>query len=286
MEWVWRGDHNPATRNEYDRTKDQLAREPQRDNLSFAQLPDSEQAILVAERLKTYARKAYKRTKVTEENTRQDVVCMRENNFYVDTVRQFRDRRYEYKKLNKTWKKRVSSAKDAATKKECEDRVLVYDSLQIAHKCILNSFYGYVMRRGARWRSMEMAGIVTKTGADIITQARVLVEQIGRPLELDTDGIWCILPRSFPDVYTFQSRAGSHLKLEYPCVMLNADVHNKFTNHQYQTLVDPVRGIYETRSECSIFFEVDGPYRCMVLPASTEEGKLLKKRYAVFNFDG
>ena len=29
-----------------------------------------------------------------------------------------------------------------------------------------------------------------------------------------------------------------------------------------------------------------GPYRCMVLPASTEEGKLLKKRYAVFNFDG
>ena len=51
-------------------------------------------------------------------------------------------------------------------------------------------FYGYVMRKGARWRSMEMAGIVTKTGADLITQAKILVEQIGRPLELDTDGIW------------------------------------------------------------------------------------------------
>ena len=24
-------------------------------------------------------------------------------------------------------------------------------------RCILNSFYGYVMRRGARWNSMEMA---------------------------------------------------------------------------------------------------------------------------------
>jgi DNA polymerase epsilon subunit 1 len=35
-----------------------------------------------------------------------------------------------------------------------------------------------------------MAGIVTKTGADLITQARILIEQIGRPLELDTDGIW------------------------------------------------------------------------------------------------
>jgi len=163
---------------------------------------------------------------------------------------------------------------------------LVYDSLQVAHKCILNSFYGYVMRKGARWRSMEMAGIVTKTGADIITQARILIEQIGRPLELDTDGIWCILPGSFPDVYSFVASDGSKLKLEYPCVMLNADVHDKFTNHQYQTIVDAERGIYESRSECSIFFEVDGPYRCMVLPASTEEGKLLKKRYAVFNFDG
>jgi DNA polymerase elongation subunit (family B) len=39
---------------------------------------------------------------------------------------------------------------------------------QLAHKCILNSFYGYVMRKGARWYSMEMAGVVTHTGAGII----------------------------------------------------------------------------------------------------------------------
>ncbi len=42
--------------------------------------------------------------------------------------------------------------------------------LQLAHKCILNSFYGYVMRRGARWHSMEMAGVVTHTGSNLITQ--------------------------------------------------------------------------------------------------------------------
>ena len=41
-------------------------------------------------------------------------------------------------------------------------------ALQLAHKCILNSFYGYVMRKGARWYSMEMAGVVTHTGASII----------------------------------------------------------------------------------------------------------------------
>ena len=33
-------------------------------------------------------------------------------------------------------------------------------------------------------------------------------------------------------------------------------------------------------------FQVDGPYLSMILPASKEEGKKLKKRYAVFNFDG
>ena len=36
----------------------------------------------------------------------------------------------------------------------------------------------------------------------------------------------------------------------------------------------------------SIFFEIDGPYRCMVLPAAREEGKMLKKRYAVFDMSG
>lgn len=285
MDWVWRGDYTPASKNEYDRTKDQLSLEFT-DGVAFHSLPDSEQAQLVSSRLKTYARKAYKKTKISEEETRNDTVCMRENDFYVDTVRNFRDRRYELKKLTKTWTNKIYKATDNVSKKEAEDRTLVYDSLQVAHKCILNSFYGYVMRKGARWRSMEMAGIVTKTGADLITQARILVEQIGRPLELDTDGIWCILPTSFPDVYNFTLSDGGSFKLEYPCVMLNADVHDNFTNHQYQTLKDPERGIYESRSECSIFFEVDGPYRAMILPSSTEEGKLLKKRYAVFNFDG
>lgn len=36
-----------------------------------------------------------------------------------------------------------------------------------------------IMFRRARWYSMEMAGIVCYTGANIITQARELIEQIG-----------------------------------------------------------------------------------------------------------
>ena len=37
---------------------------------------------------------------------------------------------------------------------------------------------------------MEMAGIVCYTGAGIIKCARELIEQIGRPLELDTGRIF------------------------------------------------------------------------------------------------
>ena len=139
---------------------------------------------------------------------------------------------------------------------------LLFESLQVAHKCILNSFYGYVMRKGARWRSMPMAGIVTLTGAQLITQARELVEKVGRPLELDTDGIWCMLPESFPENYVLDIKQadGSIKKLpfSYPCGMLNADVHANYTNHQMQTKNG--EGGYDISSECSIFFEVDGPY--------------------------
>ena len=38
--------------------------------------------------------------------------------------------------------------KDAAEIKRANGMVVLYDSLQLAHKCILNSFYGYVMRKG------------------------------------------------------------------------------------------------------------------------------------------
>lgn len=128
-------------------------------------------------------------------------------------------------------------------------------------------------------------------GAQLIKQARELVEQVGRPLELDTDGIWCILPISFPQDFKIKMRGGGSVNVGYPCAMLNADVHERYTNHQYQELQKdtgnknaPAR--YATHSECSIFFELDGPYKAMVLPASPEEGKLLKKKYVVFNFNG
>ncbi|KAJ8568462.1 hypothetical protein K7X08_027995 [Anisodus acutangulus] len=296
LEWVWRGEMYTAKRSDYYHIKRQLESElvevgdGQRSK-SFLDLPKAEQQIKLKDRLKKYCQKAYKRVlekPVTE--VREAGICMRENPFYVDTVRSFRDRRYEYKGLNKVWKGKLSEAKASGNSikiQEAQDMVVVYDSLQLAHKCILNSFYGYVMRKGARWYSMEMAGVVTYTGAKIIQNARLLVEKIGKPLELDTDGIWCALPGSFPENYTFKTTdPKKKLTISYPCVMLNVDVARNNTNDQYQTLKDPINKTYTTHSECSIEFEVDGPYKAMILPASKEEGILIKKRYAVFNDDG
>ncbi|KAL5717104.1 DNA-directed DNA polymerase [Ranunculus cassubicifolius] len=295
LEWVWRGEMFTGKKSDYYHIKRQIESEPVDKvdgqwSKSFLDLPKPEQQLKVKDRLKKYCQKVYKRVidkPVTE--LREAGICMRENPFYVDTVRSFRDRRYEYKGLNKVWKGKLGDAKASGNSiriQEAQDMVVLYDSLQLAHKCILNSFYGYVMRKGARWYSMEMAGVVTYTGAKIIQNARILVEKIGRPLELDTDGIWCALPGSFPENFTFKTKDSKKLTISYPCVMLNVDVARNNTNDQYQTLDDPVSKTYTTHSECSIEFEVDGPYKAMILPASKEEGILIKKRYAVFNDDG
>ncbi|CAL1292777.1 unnamed protein product [Larinioides sclopetarius] len=297
MPWTWRGEIMPASRGEFQRIQQQLETEmfpsstPGGKPIPFHELSKEEQCAIEKKRLTEYCRKAFKKTHVTKIEVRNSTVCQCENSFYVDTVRAFRDRRYEFKGLLKVAKKKVAEAVakgDASAIKSSKTLEVLYDSLQLAHKCILNSFYGYVMRKGARWYSMEMAGIVCHTGAGIITKARELVEQIGRPLELDTDGIWCVLPASFPENFTIKTSNPKKPKLHisYPGAMLNIIVQDHNTNDQYHELVDGENRVYEIRSENSIFFEVDGPYLAMVLPASKEEGKKLKKRYAVFNFDG
>ncbi|XP_011188337.1 DNA polymerase epsilon catalytic subunit 1 [Zeugodacus cucurbitae] len=301
MDWLWRGEMLPASRNEFQRIQQQLETEkfpplfPGGPNRAFHELSREDQAAYEKKRLTDYCRKAYKKTKITKLETRTSTVCEQENSFYVDTVRAFRDRRYEYKGLTKVAKAAVNAALasgDAAEIKAAKGREVLYDSLQLAHKCILNSFYGYVMRRGARWHSMPMAGIVCYTGSNIITKAREIIERVGRPLELDTDGIWCILPGSFPQEFTIQTTHEKKKKfnISYPNAVLNTMVKEYFTNDQYHELVKPAQDgklpEYRIREENSIFFEVDGPYLAMVLPAAKEEGKKLKKRYAVFNFDG
>lgn len=103
MEWLWRGEMLPASRNEFQRIQQQLETEkfppllpggPQR---AFHELSKEDRAAYEKKRLSDYCRKAYKKTKITKLETRTSTICQKENSFYVDTVRAFRDRRYEYK---------------------------------------------------------------------------------------------------------------------------------------------------------------------------------------------
>ncbi|QIX00395.1 hypothetical protein AMS68_005912 [Peltaster fructicola] len=296
MPWSWRGEFLPAKRDEYNMIRHALESErfPAKyaNGLAraFTDLTLDEQAGLIKKRLTDYSKKIYHKIHDNKTIEREAIICQRENPFYVDTVKDFRDRRYDFKGKQKVWKGKTSDLEKAGASQaeieEAKKMIVLFDSLQLAHKVILNSFYGYVMRKGSRWYSMEMAGVTCLTGAHIIQMARQLVERIGRPLELDTDGIWCILPATFPENFSFKLKSGKKLNISYPCVMLNHLVHAKFTNHQYQELVDPTTFRYETHSDNTIFFEVDGPYRAMILPTSKEEDKNLKKRYAVFNNDG
>ncbi|KAG9307161.1 hypothetical protein G9A89_016989 [Geosiphon pyriformis] len=284
MEWTWRGEVFTANRAEVEHCRRLLEQEIF-DNAKYSDLPQEKQSELLKKRVQEYGRSTRGAAKETKLEQRKVIVCQRENSFYVNTVRNFRDERYKYKRLLKEWKKKLHDAgKRPEEFKIARNRIVLYDSLQIAHKCILNSFYGYVMRKGSRWYSMEMAGVVCLTGAKIIQMAKKWVETIGRPLELDTDGIWCMLPSNFPRNFSFNLFSGKSLTISYPCVVLNHLVRKHFTNDQFFVL--KIDGKYEVRSENTIFFEPDGPYRAMILPASEKADKKLKKRYAVFNEAG
>jgi DNA polymerase epsilon subunit 1 len=247
MVWSWRGEHFTSKKGEYNMILNQIEQEKFPGKFatdkprSFHDLPKSEQSVLLKKRVGEYSRKVYGKAHETKILEKESVVCQRENPFYIDTVREFRDRRYEYKALLKKWKGKLETAvsdNDVILVDEAQKLVVIYDSLQTAHKCILNSFYGYVMRKGARWYSMEMAGIVCLTGAKIIQLARSRVEQVGRPLELDTDGIWCMLPSSFPDRYSFTLNSGKKIGISYPCVMLNHLVLQ--TNDRFTTSLQTI----------------------------------------------
>lgn len=228
LEWQWKGEYFPLSRGEYENLK-----------LRMGQVdPTQLKMDKIKERVKQYSRKKYKTIHQNVIELKRDTVCMRENPFYVDTVRDFRDRRYEFKRLVKKFAAKFRTFNkngDAEEAKSALNMKQLYDSLQLAHKIILNSFYGYVMRRGSRWYSMEMAAMVTHTGAEIIKKARDLFISIGKPLELDTDGVWTLLPSGFPENFDLKFKDGSSSTLEYPCSISNLLIYDLFKNQQYQS---------------------------------------------------
>ncbi|UKK02958.2 DNA polymerase epsilon catalytic subunit [Theileria orientalis] len=256
---------------------------------TWDQLTEREQGAQLQKAVKNHSQKIFKKTKIYKEADVESIICQRENHFYVQTVMTFRDRRYTFKHLKKEGENELKAllkqgCSDPVKMKSVREKILINDSLQLAYKCILNSFYGYVKRTGSRWYSMEMGAIVTYTGASIIESARRLIDKIGIPIELDTDGIWCMLPDVFPAVldlkYVSEGKTKT-VELEYMTTVLNMLIANEWTNDQYLDLEDT--GKYRTIKRNEIFFELDGPWHSMFLPASEKSEELLKKRYVVYN---
>lgn len=135
LEWEWKGEIMPLNKSEYERVKTQLKieLESNSDSKPKSMFENSESYDkLLAKRLKDYARMNYNHIKKTKREVRQDTVCMRENPFYVDTVRDFRDRRYEFKRLVKVWAGKLGEAKKSGDGGEIEtakNRVALYESL-------------------------------------------------------------------------------------------------------------------------------------------------------------
>ena len=86
MEWKWRGEMFPATREETEAIRSQLGGETF-GGVAFRDLPLVEQEEALKARLKTYCQTVYKHVKDTVEVTRQATICQRENPFYVQASR-------------------------------------------------------------------------------------------------------------------------------------------------------------------------------------------------------
>jgi DNA polymerase epsilon subunit 1 len=145
MIWSWRGEYYPAKRSEYNMIRNQLEKEmfpskyPNDRPKSFQDLKANEQNLLIQKRVEEYSKKVYAKKYESKVIDKESIVCQKENSFYVDTVKNFRDRRYTYKRLHKDAKKieaDAHSAGDLAGVNEAKKLVIVYDSLQLAHKCM------------------------------------------------------------------------------------------------------------------------------------------------------
>lgn len=117
LDWQWRGELFTLNKGEYERIKHQLEEDDEdetKPGQKKIQMSAANQAQAYADKLKkrvkTYCSAAHKRVHETKTETKTDTVCMRENPFYVDTVRDFRDRRYDFKRLVKTWGDKMRAA--------------------------------------------------------------------------------------------------------------------------------------------------------------------------------
>lgn len=52
------------------------------------------------------------------------------------------------------------------------------------------------------------------------------MDALGKPLELDTDGIWTLLPQGFPETFEIKLRNNKTINCSFPCSLLNHIIYD------------------------------------------------------------
>lgn len=69
---------------------------------------------------------------------------------------------------------------------------------------------------------------------------------------MDTDGIWLLLPKGFPETETFKFTSNGESSFSYPCMLLNKFIFDKYKNPQYYRLKNEKTLEYQVATEMSI----------------------------------
>ena len=189
-----------------------------------------------------------------------------------------------YTKLSKIYKNKELSEDMKKKINELKIKKTFARNMQLAMKVLLNSIYGMLKSVGARFWSIDAAGVTCAVGQNIINFAINLCEKYACAIniEVDTDGLWTALPNIIPlelkYVYGFQNDSENKKytgKFNIFNENLNYFVKSQFSNYNNYLPINE-RGEYNPEIEyteewnknrmwkneekCEIKFDYEGPF--------------------------
>jgi DNA polymerase epsilon subunit 1 len=158
-----------------------------------------------------------------------------------------------HKDQSNYWKIELDQAKlreDFIRKFDAVEKLAVNNSLQLAYKIILNSFSHYVLNKESRWYLRDIEEEFLTKRLEIDQKTYRIIEKMGIMLATDNDGMWCLLPETFPGKFTIHLSDGNELSFSFLSLLLN-----------FQTNTDLKVG-----NRFNNYFEVDDGFRAVILP--------------------
>ncbi|CAJ0840170.1 8436_t:CDS:10 [Entrophospora sp. SA101] len=162
--------------------------------------------------------------RINASHINQHIILMHETRaFYLSTISELKENYHHHKNQLNYWKIELVKANQQ------QDFIKVFyvirtiyhnNSLQLAYKTILDLFGHFVMHKES---------------------------------PTDNDGIWCMLPESFPGNFTLQLSDGNELSFSFPCLLIN---YVTWTNLK----------VVNQQRDFNNYFEIDDGFRAVIMP--------------------